>query len=71
MEVTNWAGFMAEIGCLFGLVICVLLAVVGRATGNSLAAGVGTILSVPCLIGAVLIANGQTLINAFIHVGLK
>jgi hypothetical protein len=71
MTITNWAAFMGEIGCLFGLVISVLLAVVGRAAGNSLAAGVGTILSIPCLLGAVLIANAGNLINIFIHLGLK
>jgi hypothetical protein len=71
MEITNWAAFMGEVGCLFGLVICVLLAVVGRATGNSLVAGVGTILSIPCLLGAILIANAANLINTFIHLGLR
>ena len=71
MELTNWAAFMGEIGCLFGLVACVVLAVVGKAAGNSLAASAGAILSIPCLLGAVLIANGDKIINAFIHLGLK
>ena len=71
MEVTNWAGFMGEVGCLFGFVLCVLTAVVGRVTGNSGVAAFGALVSVPCLIGAILIANAGTLINTFIHLGLK
>ncbi len=71
MELTNWAAFMGEIACLFGLVVCVLFAVIGRATGNSLAASFGAILSIPCLIGAVVIAQAGNLVNTFVHLGLK
>ena len=71
MTITNWAGFMGEVGCLFGFVLGIVTAVVARATGNSGVAAVGALVSVPCLIGAILIANAGTLINAFIHLGLK
>jgi hypothetical protein len=71
MSITNWLGFLGEIGCLFGFVLCVVIAVVGRMSGNSGVAAVGALVSVPCLIGAILIANAQNLVNAFIHVGLR
>ncbi len=31
---------------------------------------VGCLISVPCLVGAVLIANAGTLVNTFLHLGL-
>ena len=71
MTVTNWAAFMGEVGCLFGFVIGILTAVVGRFTGNSGAAAIGALVSIPCLVGAILIANAGTLINTFLHLGLK
>ena len=71
MNITNWLGFMGEVGCLFGFVLGVVTAVVARVSGNSGVAAVGALFSVPCLIGAILIANAQNLVNAFIHLGLK
>jgi hypothetical protein len=71
MTITNWAGFMGEVGCLFGFVACVLTAVVGRVTGNSGVSAFGAMVSVPCLVGAVLIANAGNLVNTFIHLGLR
>lgn len=71
ITLTNWIAFMAEVGCLFGFVAGVATAVVGRITGNSLAAGLGVLISVPCLLGAVLIPNAGTIVNAFLKVPLK
>ena len=71
MTVTNWAAFMGEVGCLFGFVLGIVTAVVGSRIGNSGATALGALISVPCLAGAILIANAGTLINTFIHLGLK
>jgi hypothetical protein len=71
ITITNWVAFMAEVGCLFGFVAGVATAVVGRVTGNSLVAGVGVLVSVPCLLGAVLIPNAGTIVNAFLNLQLK
>ena len=71
MTITNWAAFMGEVGCLFGFVLGIVTAVVARVSGNSGVAAVGALVSVPYLVGAILIANAGTLINAFIHLGLR
>jgi hypothetical protein len=62
---------MGEVGCLFGFVLGIVFAVVSRMAGNSGMAAVGALISVPCLIGAILIANAGTLINTFLHLGLR